>query len=235
MSTIFSEATGDALKDVTSTLPYMRGVENLARVYKCKPKMSEIEKIIAGLDPEERRKLAFRGVETVFFDDGLSHPSIAWEQHQPYMRTRPKRIVRIEVLAEKLAFIPEILDAPKERQFELFMNSFKDAILSSLKNRDEVGFKSIMAYRCSKGLGWYWQDVSDDATKQTLSRMFDDWIYAGTHGRGVTRLGTEYDELIYFLVQITCHLMVTGRIRKPFQFHTGFGEKDINLAAATPL
>lgn len=229
---ILSEARGPALKDAESSLAYIRGVETLARCYCVEPTMTAIEKAIGDSNPKKRCYTAFEGVETVLFDDGIEGHLVDWKDHHPYLNSKPKRLIRIEHLAEKVAFSPEILEKKDHDLFKTFVSSFKTALKDGLYNEDVAGFKSIICYR--GGLGWNHKD--GNLTENPVQRdMFHGWIRKGTEGSRTIRLGEEHHDLACTLVQIACDLMVEYGLYKPFQFHTGFGDEDLEISKATPV
>lgn len=119
-----------------------------------------------------------------------------------------KRILRIEWLAEQLL--------KKKLSFEAFLDLF----LSYLQNDKEeiVSYKSISAYRC--GLDLLKVSFIDAKIEYEKKIRADE-----------TQLRSKL--LISFLIQKTLEIASEKNI--PIQFHTGFGDNDLNLLKSNPL
>jgi len=106
MMAITTEAAGPALRRTPSTLAHMRAVKGLAAVLECEPTWDSVRTAI-----EVKRKEAddawarrcFRGIETALIDDGLDPSNVhSYEWHNRLTRSKCKRIVRIERVAESI-------------------------------------------------------------------------------------------------------------------------------------
>ncbi|MCP4178500.1 MAG: amidohydrolase family protein [bacterium] len=122
-----------------------------------------------------------------------------------------KNIVRIETLAEQI-----ILNC---NTLEEFTDSFKEGLLNNI-NTQCIAFKSIIAYRSGIDLNNY--------DKKTVAAEFQ---RIKSEGSSDVRLKSKpFNE---YILEIA--LKIAEKNKLPFQFHTGFGDNDIDLKKANPL
>ncbi len=146
-------------------------------------------------------------LEYLFIDDGYLRDKF-FEIKFFNKFVKVKRILRIEWIAEQLL--------KKKLSFEKFLDLF----LSYLENnRDEiVSYKSVSAYRCGLDL----LKVSFIDAKIEYGKKIRD---------NETKLQSKL--LISFLVRKGLEIASLKKI--PIQFHTGFGDNDLNLLKSNPL
>ncbi len=243
---ITTEANGNALKDTPSTLAHLRAVKQLAEVLKCEPKWDVVQRRIE----EERKfpgdawaKRCFQGIETVLIDDGLDEDTVhTYDWHDRLTRSKCKRIVRIENIAEDL-ITEQLENSPGSGGGNLgdVVQRFVIAIEEAVLDKEVVGFKSIIAYRSGLAIEGPRADQSarlnEVLTKYT--EVFQDSVAKRKEGLEDNQR-IEDATLGSYFVHLVAHTInkfggKKGRVRKPFQFHTGLGDKDEDLRLSNPL
>jgi predicted TIM-barrel fold metal-dependent hydrolase len=147
----------------------------------------------------------------VLLDDGfLPDQVLPLEWHERFVRVH--RLLRLEWLAEELL--------ERADTFEAFLDQFRAALDPPPAN--VVGLKSIAAYRT--GL-----DIQRPSL-ELASRAWREWKQAPGGGNR-PRLAKKH--LLHFLLRQAMEL--AARHRLPVQFHTGFGDPDLDLRLANPL
>jgi len=198
---------------VQQTLFFKRSLRQLADVLDC---ASTLDGLL-----EARQRLGYEGVADVLFgagnfaalilDDGFMPGRImptAWHN-----RFAPAyRLIRIEHLAAQLVGAMGT------------WASFCDAYRAALESRtpDVLGFKSIVAYRTGLQIA-----APDDDEAQ---RSFKVLRAQAEQGRAVR---IAHQPLNNWLVWTM--LEIASRDGLPVQFHTGFGDPDLDLRLANPL
>ncbi|MGB3510025.1 MAG: amidohydrolase family protein [Microcoleaceae cyanobacterium] len=122
-----------------------------------------------------------------------------------------RRLLRIENIAQNI--IPQV------NSFEDFWEKFRGKI--NPPPPEVVGFKSIAAYRTGLDI----QPVIMELAKSQFNAL------KKTTGEKPPRLSDK--SLIDFLVIQT--LEVAAKYKMPIQFHTGFGDPDLDLRLSNPL
>ncbi|MBK1986770.1 amidohydrolase family protein [Sphaerospermopsis aphanizomenoides BCCUSP55] len=194
------------------SLFYRRSLRDIATLLNCEPEETAILAQRQNLGIENLTRLYFNAanLEAIYLDDGLTPENIlpiSW--HQQF--TTVKRILRLEVLAEKL--ISQIDD------FETFLTAFLQEI--DPPSPEVVAFKSIVCYRT--GL-----DIRPVETAVAAAH-FDD--IKRQQSNQSLRLNDK--PLIDFLFQQA--LIIAAKYKIPVQLHTGFGDPDLDLRLANPL
>ncbi|MCX7594079.1 MAG: amidohydrolase family protein [Fischerella sp.] len=195
-----------------NTFFYRRSLREIAAFLNCEPQEEVIlaRRESLGLEQLTKLYLSAANLEAIYLDDGLQPDSIlplSW--HEKFVPV--KRILRLEVLAEKL--IAEIDD------FDTFVERFISEI--DPPPFEVVGFKTIACYRCGLDI----QPVSLAAA----ACSFYDFKQQLEHQ--LLRLADKH--LIDFLLQQA--LLVAAKYQLPVQFHTGYGDPDLDLRLANPL
>lgn len=211
---IISEASGSALEDAKHTLAGMRAVKMLAEELGVEPTWEAVKEAREKVDRTEWNKKCFAGVQSVLFDDGFaSGQTMNYDAHDEYTMDRAKRIVRVEAEAEF---------ALKEYQITKNETSLEEIVhkLSALVSEPHVvGYKSVICYRTGldvglqgyAGLRAFFSTSNDGGnhSQKSKDKILNDW-----------------------LVHAACDaLSGTG---KPFQFHTGLGDTDMDLQKSNP-
>jgi hypothetical protein len=194
------------------SLFYRRSLRDIAELLECEPDEAAIfgRRAQLGLEQLSQRCFEAANLETVFLDDGFLAADVlptAW--HERFVPVR--RLLRLEYLAEIL--FGELND------FDAFLEGFSSAI--DPPPPEVVALKSIVAYRT--GL-----DVQLTPRAVAESRFYA--LKQQTTERS-QRLADK--PLIDFL--LTQALEIASKHRLPVQFHTGFGDPDLDLRLANPL
>jgi predicted TIM-barrel fold metal-dependent hydrolase len=195
------------------TLCYRRSLRDIAAILDCEPAETAVLAKREQLGLERLTELCFRAsnLEAVFLDDGfLPDEILPVEWHRQFVPAH--RLLRLETLAQGLIAQEEI--------FETFLERFLSAI--DPPPQGVVGFKSIAAYRTGLAI--------EVVPRQAAASGF----YAvKKSARAGTPVRLADKPLIDFL--LVQALAVAARCRLPVQFHTGFGDPDLDLRSANPL
>ncbi|MCP6761419.1 MAG: amidohydrolase family protein [Fischerella sp. CENA71] len=194
------------------TLFYRRSLREIANFLDCEVQEEAILARRQSLGLEELTKLCFSAgnLEAIFLDDGLQPDSIlpiSW--HEKFLTV--KRILRLEFLAEQLI--------AKTDDFETFLGNFINEI--DPPPAGVVAFKSIACYRT--GL-----DIKPVSFAAAASSFYD---IKQQFEHQSPRLADKY--LIDFLLHQA--LLIADKYQLPVQFHTGYGDPDLDLRLANPL
>lgn len=210
----FTEGYAPDIRDrhARTTLCYRRGIKDIAALLDCEPTEAAVlsRRAELGLEELTRRCFAAANLQAIVMDDGfLPDTILPIDWHQTFAPTHP--LLRIEWLAEQM--IPDVT------RFDVFLEWFR----SELDPLPEgvVGFKSIAAYRT--GL---------DIHPPSLDEAADCFYFILDNYRG-DPIRLAHKPLIDFLVYET--LEIAARNGTPIQFHTGFGDPDLDLRLANPL
>jgi predicted TIM-barrel fold metal-dependent hydrolase len=192
---------------------YRRTLNDLAQQLTCEPKAGAILERRQVLGPEAAaRLLSERKVTTLVVDTGYPPGAMPLEEMRCLLPCQVHEVFRIEACAE--ALLPKGLPYPEFR--EAFMQELRSAA------RHCVALKTIIAYRSGLAVRSWEREDAAQAYQSALSR-----VRAG----GAPRL-TEKPLLDTLLLSA---LEVAREGDLPFQFHTGFGDPDIDLPHANPL
>ncbi|KAI0596354.1 hypothetical protein F4775DRAFT_603969 [Biscogniauxia sp. FL1348] len=241
---ITTEAAGDALAATQQSLSHVRAVQQLAPMLGCLPTWDAVARGLAAQratrashDAWVRRCLG--GLETVLVDDGLhvggEAEPCAW--HDQFTRSRCRRIVRIEVVAEALL---AQLCASASEQLEDFVDAFRREIRRAVADPDVAGFKSIICYRGGLDVPAKGDEALDyTAARRAFHAIIDDHVSGRRLFEGRSRR-LESLPLNHLVLHLTAEQILLdddgisgGRPRKPLQFHTGLGDSDIRLSKAS--
>jgi len=194
------------------TFAYRRSLRDLAELFGVAPEADALRAARERLGVEATTQLCFdaANLEALFLDDGLMEGSVrplSW--HEQFVPTR--RVLRLEVLAQKLAM--------RSGRFGAFVESLRAAIQPAPAG--VVAFKSIAAYRT--GLRIEPPDLEEAAAAfEALKREWPE---------GEPRLA--HKPLIDLVVIEGMRAAAAQEL--PVQFHTGFGDPDLDLRLANPL
>jgi len=194
------------------TLCYRRSLRDIAALLDCEPSETEIIRQREQLGLEKLTELCFQAanIESIFMDDGfLGNQILPLEWHQKFLPVQ--RLLRLETLAETLF--------EQNQSFETFVNQFR----SQLEDPPTVviGLKSIAAYRTGLAIESV-AEAEAESCFYSLKYTYEDKSF---------RLTNKY--LIDFLLGQA--LEIAARQKMPVQFHTGFGDPDLDLLLANPL
>ena len=233
---ITSEARGPALKQgAPSTLSHLRAVHQLSELLGCEPNWDAVQIALKQKreEPDDTwAKQCFQGIETVLIDDGLDPSNVHdYKWHDRLVRSKCRRIVRIETIIENILLnaFGEVINSPSGQAGgspTAIVAKFRAAIEAALEDPEVAGFKSVICYRTGlaiPGIGAQLGAGVRDAIR--------DLLVSKDKGRA-SRL--EDNQLSPFFVHLTALTIQESKIKKPFQFHTGLGDNDINLELSNP-
>lgn len=210
----FSEAHDPAILQhhAQHTLCYRRSLRDIAALLDCEPIEAAILDRREALGLEALTRLCFEAanLKSIYLDDGFLPGSILpLEWHRQFVPVH--RLLRIESLAEQM--ISQV------NYFDMFLEWFRSEL--DPPPAGVVGFKSIAAYR----IGLDIQPVSLE--------LAEDCFYALKQHNPEQRIRLSDKPLIDFLVGEA--LSIAARYQLPVQFHTGFGDPDLDSRLANPL
>ena len=196
-----------------NTLFYRRSVRDIAALLGCDPTEDAVLARRAELGPDELAARCFRAanLEAVLIDDGFLPGRIRpLEWHAQFVPVR--RVLRIESLAEDLLGV--------SATFDDFMSRFTAALDPPPAN--VVALKSIAAYRSGLDI----RPLSREAAEPS-------WRLWKEHTGPDRRPRLTNKVLLNYVVLEA--LERAAKRRLPVQFHTGFGDPDLDLRMASPL
>ena len=200
-------------RHVRETLFFRRSLRDLAALFGCAPDFGALLAVREelGFDETARRLFAAAGSDTVLLDDGFRPDLIlplAW--HSRFARAY--RVQRIEHLAEELiAGIATWSD---------FVEAFRTALRTL--SAETLGLKSIVAYRTGLAV-----ESADPAAAETCFRAIRRQVETD---RSIRLAAKPLNDWIVWAA-----LQEAARLGRPVQFHTGFGDPDLDLRLANPL
>ncbi|RYP31945.1 hypothetical protein DL767_005486 [Monosporascus sp. MG133] len=233
---ITTEAHGDAVEDSRLSLAHIRATKQLAQILGCEETW---EAVVSSIErkrietPDAWTKRCLEGIETILIDDGLDGAekveSYSW--HGAFTKSKCKRIVRIEALAEDIIWRHCGLSESGELLSKRIFYEFEREIQRSIADPDIVGFKSIICYR--GGLDFFL--LVEDMETSELAKDIDEIANRHRSGEGpFERL--QHPRLNGFFVYLTAKIIrdKSTFYKKPIQFHTGLGDNDITLTKSSP-
>ncbi len=215
LAAAFTEGYDTAIvtRHVQHTLFFQRSMRQLADLLGCDPSLEALQSLRdqLGYEPLAQRLFDAGGFAALILDDGFMPDRImptAW--HERFAPTF--RLIRIEHLGAQLL--------TQTSTWSQFMDAFR----AGLEQHDPavVGFKSIVAYRSGLRLA----PADPSAAGQAFARLRE----AVAHG-APARIATKplNDWLVWTMMEIAAREAI------PVQFHTGFGDPDLDLREANPL
>src|SRR5262245_54613691 len=214
----FSES-GDPIikaKHVPHTIMWQWGIRDLAGYLGCEPTP---EAVLAARNAIPLRELANRmwkdqNCEMLLIDYGFrGEENFTPEELRDMLDLRIDMIMRLETFAQELIL--------KHDHFGDFIDAFVAGVEGARAN-GHAGLKSIIAYRTGLDNQWRTRDEAANAfvpVKEQAKR------------EGHIRLASK--PLNDYLVLLA--LEIAERQELPIQFHTGFGDTDLDLLKANPL
>lgn len=194
------------------TLYYHRSLRDIARLLGCEPTEAAILECRDRLGLEKLSQICFKAcnLEAVFLDDGFQANEVyPVEWHQQFIPVY--RLLRLEYLAESLLQTTE--------DFQEFLEQFRSQLESPLAG--VIGFKSIAAYRTGLNI----QAVNLESAEFSFHTIKNSAKNA--------RIKLANKPLIDFLIHHA--LEIASKQQIPVQFHTGFGDPDLDLKYSNPV
>ena len=211
---LFTEAADGRLiaEHVPHSLTYQQAMRDLATFLACAPTPEAILEARRGKPDYLVELCRDAGLQGLLVDSAYPPGTLSLSQLRVGFGCRVGEVLRLETLEEEL-----LLTAP---DFAGFEERFRNA-LQVAKRRGALALKSIVAYRSGLAV----QKVPASEARQTFAQLK---ALAGRQGR--IRLTAK--PLLDYCVGIA--LEEAGRLELPVQFHTGFGDPDIDLLTANP-
>lgn len=231
---ITSEAQGDALQSSIHSLAHIRAVKQLSRVLECEETWGAVSQAIRQLqagDFERWIRRCLNGIAVVLVDDGLDTPDAAepYDYFDRFATGESKRIVRIETMVAKLIETSCVENSTANEAFTLIVKNFTTQILSCIKDKKVVGFKSVICYRTGLAI----------SREEDLGKAIS--VFHEIHKQRRKEGSKDFKRLNHpYLSEYFVHILakairdVPQAQRKPIQFHTGLGDNDITLTSASP-
>lgn len=236
LMSITTEASGDAIHSTWSSLAHIRATKQLANLLECEPNWESVVNCIEQKrleSPDDWVAQCLDGIETILIDDGLDDEDNSYEYnwHDSFTRSKCKRIMRIEKVAQGLidAHLREVNEEESsEPLFDAVIRKFENEISKAVSDPEVVGFKSVICYRTGLDIP---RTPNLEAAKTRFSQIVTDYK---TMEGGFRRL--EHADLNHWLLHRTALLIQESesQAKKPLQFHTGLGDNDITLVKASP-
>lgn len=211
----FTEGYAPEIVDhhVQETLFFRRSLREIAAILECPANLPAVlaSREQLGFEETARRFFEAGNFEALLLDDGFVPDRIlpaAW--HTRFAPTY--RLLRLEFLAENLI--------RETATWEEFRGAFH-ATLRNLPS-DVVGLKSIIAYRTGLAV--------DPPGPEVAAMCFRDLRWRAEAGDPVRLTRKPLNDWVVWIA-----LEEAARLGIPVQFHTGFGDPDLDLRQANPL
>jgi predicted TIM-barrel fold metal-dependent hydrolase len=198
------------------TLFFRWAIKELAAFFGCEPSAAAVLAARNALPPDELAQRMFRdaNLAVLIIDYGFGAAiNLSPEELQGRLPCRIERILRLETLAQDLIL--------ENGSYDNFLEAFTDRV-ENARSSGHVGLKSIIAYRTGLAIREWNRDEARQAFQRVKDRHSQD---------GSIRLA---DKPLNDVLVLRA-LEVAERQRLPIQFHTGFGDPDVDLLLANPL
>ncbi len=200
---------------VHDSIYFRRSIRALADYYGCEPNQAAVLEARQSWNYRElaQKMFAEANISHWLIDDGIWVDRLmSVKESADFIPIKVKRVLRLE--SELSTFIERF-----DNVGDLLL-AFQAYLYEQAPNL--VGFKSILAYRT--GL-----DVKRHST-ETLNKSFDDLKRSLKPGE-LPRVNTKplLDEALWLGAE------VAAKTQKPLQFHTGYGDPDLDMRLANPL
>lgn len=214
----FSEGGDETIRarHVPTTIYFRWAIKELARFVGCEPTTEAVLAARGAVAPREWAGRLFRdaNIPLLLVDYGYqSGDTLTHDELRAHLPCRIQPIVRLETLAQDLI--------ARHETFEQMVDAYVAAV-EGARAAGAVGLKSIVAYRT--GLAIRPPERGEPARAFAAAR-------ARVQREGSVRLADKplNDHLVLLA------LAVAERQELPVQFHTGFGDADLDLLWANPL
>jgi uncharacterized protein len=210
----FTEAAdGGAIRDhAPHTLFFRRAVRELAELLGCPPDAESVLRSREALGFGDYMRLLVRNanVATLLVDDGYPPDAVSVEEMGAAGQCDARRVARIETLAES-SFVNA--------------SSAADLVERTIAALDSqpgiVGLKTIIAYRCGLQISpVHWTEVERAFAEE---RAVAGWDQPRLTAKPL------------LTAVLLAALEWAAERAMPVQFHTGYGDRDIDLLAANPI
>jgi uncharacterized protein len=213
----FSESADPAMAPhLSSSLFYQRGLRDLAALLGCEPIEAEVVAARRSIPFEEyaRRLIEAARIAVMLVDTGLSRgESCGLDEQRRFLPCAIHEVLRLESLIERLVLQTD--------SFPQLAEAYREA-LADARSRGVVAFKSIAAYR--GGLEML------PRTRGEAAAVYPALKVAARRDGGI-RLSER--ALLEYLLRVALEAAANQEL--PVQFHTGFGDDDLDMRSANPL
>jgi len=214
----FSEGGDDTTRarHVPSTIYFRWAIKELARFLGCEPTAEAVLVARAALPARAWTERLFRdaSISVLLVDHGFQGAdTLTHGDLQEYLPCRIRPILRLETMAQDLIV--------EHETFERMVDAYVAAVVGA-RAAGYVGLKSIVAYRTGLAVTRPARGDAARAFAEAKERARRD---------GAVRLADKplNDHLVLLALE------VAEAQRLPVQFHTGFGDADLDLLWANPL
>ncbi|KAG9288294.1 hypothetical protein G9A89_021325 [Geosiphon pyriformis] len=163
-------------------------------------------------------------IQCALFDDGLYGDFQPIKDHIGLVQ-EVRRVVRIERIAEDIV-LNLGQNPPRENLLQKFEDTLKEQLIVLAKSNEVVAFKSVAAYRT--GLS-----IEIQVDRDQVSRSLMELSSKSESFQNSQPLRINDKALIDFIVNLG--IKIAKEYGKPIQFHTGFGDNDLDLFYSDPV
>lgn len=214
----FTESSDETMRarHVPNTVFYRWAIKELATFLGCAPTTEAVLTARATIAPADLAQRMFQdaNITTLLLDYGFqSSENTSYQELRTYLPCRIEPILRLETLAQDLIVRYDAFD------------QMLDAYVATVENARATGhvaLKSIAAYRTGLNIA---PPVYDDA-----ARIF---ILLKETARREGKVRLAHKPLNDYLVLTA--LAIAEQQAMPVQFHTGFGDNDLDMLLANPF
>ncbi|MDI1485632.1 MAG: hypothetical protein OHK93_003821 [Ramalina farinacea] len=248
--TTTTEADGRALEDTPTSLPHLRALKQLRKLYDLPaeadwPAIVRRRAELLESDADALTRKCMEKTQTILIDDGFDDPDALQpcQWHDTFTRSSCKRLVRIEELASDI--LSSLYD---KKQLPLgsavaneeacsvawatFLEAFETAIAAALESPEIAGFKSAVCFTTGLAI-----DVPSSDIEASVSGLHS-FRHEFLPDCVAQDFAVEAKGMNDALVISTCKLIDAAhqqhRLAKPLQFHTGIGNKEIPVLLSNP-
>jgi predicted TIM-barrel fold metal-dependent hydrolase len=198
------------------TLFFRWAVKELAAYFGCEPRPDAVLAARNAVPPDELAQRMFRdaNLAVLLIDYGFGAAiNLFPEELHARLPCRIERILRLETMAQDLIL--------ENENYGRFLEAFT-ARVENTRASGHVGLKSIIAYRTGLAIKEWSREEAQQAFQRARERANQD---------GNVRLADKplNDTLVLRALE------VAQKEQLPIQFHTGFGDPDVDLLLANPL
>ncbi len=214
----FSESGDPVIKAryVPDTIIWQWAIRELAGYLKCEPSAEAVLAARNALPLPELANGMWRdqNSDTLLIDYGFrGAENFTPEEQRATFNQKIEMLLRLETFAQDLIL--------QHTTFSGMLDAFIAGV-EGARASGHVGLKSIIAYRTGLDIEW----VTRDDAARTFGLVKDQADRAGS-------IRLAHKPLNDFLVLTA--LEIANRQEMPIQFHTGFGDTDVDLLKANPL
>ena len=214
---LFSESDerDQALHHVPTSLFFRRAIKDWGSLLGCEPTLDAILRARKAQDIAEYggRLVTEARIAALLVDEAFPPGSLPASELRALLPCRVHPILRLETLLERLIM--------EEKDFTSFLSRYREEVEAGVA-AGCVALKSIIAYRTGLAL--------EPTTVDEAGAAFDE-VRSEAEREGAIRL--QHKRLLDYCIWQGVEM--SGRLKVPIQFHTGFGDSDLDLRLSNPL